>query len=305
MRDNSGNIEFRNFQSQRDKELRLVLKIDFPTPLYLASHDDITNIPVGTIPHSIENVTSTSQRLNPDYARSEIGSISLDIVDKDGLISSRFNTEHDAGEGLTGRKVELYRGGKGMAWADFRLEQTQQITQSVAYDKGGYKVQCADIQRAMRSDIFDTASTTLSADFLKGASTLNVFDTSAFEACTHVASFGDQPTGSYFYLKIKYDNGFEIVRATGKTATSFTGVTRGVFGTTDVDHIFPVGEDADSSVTVEEYVYLELPAPAMAYALLTGQLPGGGTIPTTWNLGIQRIDLPFSGSDEDRRQALH
>ena len=292
MRD-TPNTNFAFFNASLHKGLRLVLKINFPTPLYLASHDDIPNIPAGALPHTIKNVSSTSQRLNPDAGRSEIGSIRLEIVDKDGGVSTRFNTEEAAGNGLTGRQVELYRGGEGMDWSDFRLEQTQQITQSVAYDKGGYKIQCADIQRAMRSDIFDTAKTALSADFLQGASTLNVFDTSDFEACSHVASFGDQPTGSYFYLKIKYENGFEIVRATGKTATSFTGVTRGVFGTQDVDHIFPTGEDQDSSVEIEEYVYLELPAPAMAYALLTGQLPGGGTIPARWNLGISTswVDL--------------
>ena len=300
MRVNTTEQDF--FNTNLTKSLRLVLVIDFPTPLYLVSHDDIPNIPVGSLPNTVKNVSSTSQRLNPDNGRSEIGSISLDLVDAAGVVSARFNTEQDAGEGLTGREIKLYRGGEGMDWSDFRLEQTQQISQAVSYKDGGYKIQCADIQRAMRSDIFDLAVTKLSADFDAGATTLNVFDTSDFEACSHVASFGDQPTGSYFYLKIKYENGFEIVRATGKTATSFTGVTRGVFGTTDVDHVFPTGEDDDSSVDVVEYVYLELPAPAMAYALLTGGLPGGGTIPARWNLGISttKVDLDsFQNIGED------
>ena len=292
MRTNS--TEFESFNRNLNKGLRLVLKIDFPTPLYLVSHDDVPNIPVGALPHTIKNVSSTSQRLNPDTGRSEIGAINLDIVDKDGGFSSRLNTEDAAGEGLTGRKVELYRGGEGMDWSDFRLEQTQQISQAVSYKDGGYRVQCADIQRAMRSDIFDIAKTKLAADFDAGATTLNVFETTDFEACTHVASFGDQQSGSFFYLKIKYENGFEIVRATGKTGTSFTGITRGMFGTTDVDHVYEVGTDEDDGIEIEEYVYLELPAPAMAHALLTGSLPGGGTIPTRWNLGISTASV-----DED------
>ena len=173
-----------------------------------------------------------------------------------------------------------------MDWSDFRLEQTQQIDGDVTLDGREYKVQCADIQRAMRKDLFDAAQTALSADFLAADSTMDVFDTTDFEPCTHVASFGDQTTGSFYYLKIKYQNGFEIVRATGKTATTFTGVTRGMFGTNDIDHVYEAGTDGDDGITVEEYVYLELPAPAMAYALMTGDIIGGGTIPDRWSLGI-------------------
>lgn len=278
--------EFNEFNQASLKNLRLVLKFGFSTPYYITSHAGIPNIPANRLDDSLKDVSSISQRLIPDQGRSEIGSMSFGVVDIAGAVTTEFRSQRVAGDGLAGVTVELYRGGAGMDWSDFRLEQTQEISNSVVFKAGTYKVQCNDIQRSMRKDLFDLAKTRLAAQLDAGASTLSVFDTSDFEACSHVASFGDQPSGSYYYLKIKYKNGFEIVRATGKTATTFTGVTRGLFGTSDVDHILPSGSDADAGVEVSEYVYLELPAPAMAYALLTGNIIGGGTIPTRWNLGI-------------------
>lgn len=274
------------FNNDFSQVLRLVVKIDFPTPLYLTSHSGIPNIPANRIDGCLKDVSSTSQRLNPDQGRSEIGSISFQAVDINGEVSTEFRIEEGNGNGLNGRGIELYRGGEGMDWSDFRLEQTQQIDGDVTLDGKAYKIQCADVQRAMRKDLFDAAKTALSANFLAAATTLEVFDTDDFEPCSHVASFGQQPTGSFFYLKIKYSNGFEIVRATGKTATTFTGVARGQFGTRVVDHVYEVGTDGDDGIEVTEYVYLELPAPAMAYALLTGNIIGGGTLPSRWNLGI-------------------
>jgi len=286
VRDNSA--AFNAFNQASSKSLRLVVKIEFDDPLYLTSHSDISGIsgPGTTIDGCLRNVSSTSQRLVPDAGRSEIGSMTFSVVDLAGAVTDHFRTEQAAGNGLKYRTVRLYRGGAGMDFSAFRLEQTQIIDSSVTFDNGEYRVQCADIQREMRRDLFDLAVTRLSATLEAGATTLDVFDTSDFEACSHVASFSDEPSGSFYYLKIKYNNGFEILKATGKTATSFTGVTRGMFGTDDVKHELPDDSDTDSGVEVEEYVYLELPAPAMAHALLTGNIIGGGTLPTSWHLGI-------------------
>lgn len=278
--------EFDAFNQASVKELRLVVVIDFPDPLYLSSHADIPNLPAGALAGVLQDVSSISQRLVPDEGRSEIGSMSFTVIDKGGAVTDRFRTEQQAGNGLKFRKVQLYRGGAGMDWSAFRLEQTQQIDRSVEYHDGAYQVHCSDIQRSLRQDIFDLAKTKLAATLEKGATTLTVASTADFQPCTHVASFGDEPSGSFFYLKIKYNNGFEIVRATGKTATTFTGLARGLFGTQDVTHDLPANSDADSGVEVEEYVYLELPAPAMVYALLTGDIIGGGTIPDRWHLDI-------------------
>jgi len=292
MRTNSA--AFDEFNQASSKSLRLVIKINFPAPIYLTSHADIPNIPANRIDDSLMNVSSTSQRLVPKDGRSEIGSMSFSVVDVAGAVTTEFRSQQAAGNGLNGRTVELYRGGEGMDWAEFRLEQTQQIDGNVAFSKGAYKVQCADIQRSLRADINDLAKTFLSADIDAAATTIPVFDAADFEACSHVASFSDQGSGSFFYIRIKYSDGYEICRATGKTATSFTGVTRGVLGTKAVPHSATGDASETSGVEIEEYVYLELPAAAMAYALLTGDIIGGGTIPTRWSLGIDTADVDIA-----------
>jgi hypothetical protein len=129
-----------------------------------------------------------------------------------------------------------------------------------------------------------------------------VYSTEGFEFCDHVSSFGDEPSGLFVYLKIRKGDQFEIVRATGKTANSFTGVTRGLFGSKDINHKIPDNATSENGITVEEYVYLELPGPAMAYALLTGNIIGGGHIPSSWHLGLDINDInldAFTNIGED------
>ncbi len=85
-----------------------------------------------------------------------------------------------------------------------------------------------------------------SSHFLQGATTLTVDDTSGFE-----------------------DNGFlrienELIHYTGKTATSFTGITRGAGGTSDVQHNNDVAIFQDLSVT-DDWVDEKDPALKIAY----------------------------------------
>ncbi|GAB2507082.1 hypothetical protein [Microbulbifer agarilyticus] len=285
MRNNSETFDLYNSAPQR--ALRLVVVIEFPTPVYLASHGDIPGLPAGALGGVLGKVSSTSQRLQPEAGRAEIGAISFELVDVGGVFTDTLRNQLQAGHGIKGRTVRLYQGGAGMDWADFRLEQTQVAEESLGYDHGRYRVRCRDIQREMRKDIFVPRSTRLATNFAKGASTLSVYSTADFEPCPHTASFGDAPGQTVYYLKIKYQNGWEVVRATGKTATTFTGLTRGLFGTVEYDHTVPAENDDDKGIEVEEFIYLELPGPALAYALLTGNILGtSDVLPSNWHLGI-------------------
>lgn len=289
--------------SSPNKELRLVVKIDFPTPVYFTSHSDITISGATVFPSSLYRTSSTSAKLNPDEARTEIGTISFELIDKDGAITDHFRNELNNDNGLKGQFVELYTGYAGLPFEDYRLEQTQIIDKSLTHDGGSYKVQCRDIQREMRKDIFDLAKTRLSATVEKGASTISVYDTNGFEANPHGSSYGDQPGQSVIYFKINYQNGFEICSATGKTANTFTGVTRGLFGSKDIKHEVPQDSNPDNGPEVIEFVYLELPAPKLAYAVLTGKLIGEvNTIPSGWSLGVPEafVDIDdFTGIGTD------
>ncbi|WP_444893638.1 hypothetical protein ACJJIE_03920 [Microbulbifer sp. TRSA001] len=285
MRSNSEIFDIHNQSPQR--ELRLVIEIGYDLPLYISSHSDISGLPINAILGALKKCSSTSQKLIPEQGRAEIGAMSFEVVDIAGQFSYVLRDELEQGRSIKGLTVRLYRGFAGLDWADFRLEQTQIAEESISYSTGLYRVRCRDIQREMRSDIFVLNSTRLAADFSKTANTLQVFDASAFEANPHTAAYGDAPNQSVYYLKIKYQDGYEIVRATGKTGSSFTGCTRGLFGTYARDHVLPEDSDDESGVEVEEFVYLEGPGPQVAYALLTGDILGtNDVLPSNWHLGI-------------------
>ena len=85
-----------------------------------------------------------------------------------------------------------------------------------------------------------------SSHFLQGATTLTVDDTTGFE--------------DNGYLRIEN----ELIHYTGKTATSFTGLTRGAGGTTDVQHADDVAIFQDISVT-DDWVDENDPALKIGY----------------------------------------
>ncbi|WP_444946451.1 hypothetical protein ACJJIP_06510 [Microbulbifer sp. VTAC004] len=285
MRNNSEIFDLHNQAAQR--ELRLVIEIGYDLPLYITSHNNIPGLPANAIHGALNKCSATSQKLVPEQGRAEIGAISFEVVDIGGQLSYVLRDELEQGKGIKGRTVRLYQGFAGLDWADFRLEQTQIAEESISYAEGIYRVRCRDIQREMRHDIFVPNMTRLAANFGKADTTLQVFDTSSFEANPHTLAYGDAPGQSVYYLKIKYQDGFEIVRATGKTSSSFTNCTRGLFGTFARDHELPENSDDESGVEVEEFIYLEGPGPQLAYALLTGNILGtNNVLPSNWHLGI-------------------
>ncbi|WP_444905315.1 hypothetical protein ACJJIU_22085 (plasmid) [Microbulbifer sp. CnH-101-E] len=294
MRNNSETFDLHNQAAQR--ELRLVIEIGFDLPLYISSHNDIPSLPANAVLGALKKCSATSQRIIPEQGRAEIGAISFEVVDLGAQLSYVLRDELEQGNGIKGRTVRLYQGFAGLDWDDFRLEQTQIAEESIGYAEGVYRVRCRDIQREMRRDIFVPNSTRLAANFPKSSSTLWVFDTSSFEPNPHTAAYGDAPNQSVYYLKVKYQDGFEIVRATGKTGNSFTGCTRGLFGTFARDHTLPEESGDESGVEIEEFVYLEGPGPQLAYALLTGKVLGtNNVLPSNWHLGI---DPAFVVQDE-------
>lgn len=293
---------FNVFNQSSSKDLRLVVMIGFLTPVYLSSHNDIPNLPAGTITDTLTKTSSISQSLQPSAGRATIGSMSFSLLDIDGAVTQVLRNANALKEGSKGVKVQLYRGGIGMPFEEFRLEQTQQIDKTISYKNHVYSIACADIQRTLRKDIFDISKTQLSTNLDESSDVINVIKTTGFHFCDHAASFSDMPNGQYLYLKIKKGDSFEIARATGKTATSFTGVSRGLFGTKNIAHIIPENAGDDNGVIIEEYIYIELPGPALAYALLTGEIIGGGVLPASWHLGLLPADVnvdAFTGVGED------
>lgn len=299
--------------------LRLVVEIAFDASnrLYFTSHSDIKNIPGTVVYNSVKGLSATTQKLNMIAGRAEIGEMNFELVDKNRYVTDLLRAQSNAGRGVNGCTVRLYKARKvGVTPPDFLTDfgvfGTQEIAKDLKCDGGRYKVQCQDVQRNLKPEIFNPAKTRLAANFMKGASTLTVYQTADFEFCPHGPSFTDTPGTLAAPVKVIYgviesDAGKEIVRATAKTATTFTITGRGLFGTRELDHVIDGSPGADNGPEFTEFPYLELPAPKFAYALATGRLLGQGgadptlyTLPSRWHLGIAEslmVTADFDNTD--------
>jgi len=265
------------------KEPRFVVKIEYPVDsIYITSHTGIAGIPGTVLEGALQEPSIVSQRLNPIEGRSEIGSASFSVVDLGADFTTEIRERLNDDVGLRQRQVRFYLGYAGLAFSDFVLVGTQQVTQAT-YDRARYSISCADVQRSTKKDIFDLAETTLAQSLSATDTTVYVTSTTGFSTVYHGSSYTDAANQTVGYIKIRD----EVIRYTGKTATTFTGCTRGVLGTIankyDVDGSTP----AARREKVTEHVYLELPAVKLAYAILTGTLYGdAASLPSTWNLGV-------------------
>lgn len=352
-----------NFVAQANavtKSPRYVAVLSFDTGntdlVYLTSHADAA-LPVGvtSIKRVIETIAGTSQAINPIQARATIGVSTLTVVDRGEALTDLINAKLYSDKGLRKKRVRIYMGFEGEAWTDYELIQTQ-IVDSISFSEDGkYTIQCADIQRSAREDIFDLRKTTLTATLSATATTLTVASTADFEGLEHGLSFVDAPpysTGTVTatngsaavvgsgtawlsktleggriniagvdYLIDSITDNTHLTLATNYTGatgggksytifprvgyvrledevirypiseitdTTFTKCVRGVLGTKAVIHEVDANADADRQPEIEEFVYLEMPGPKLALAILTGSLYGqtGAVMPDNWHLGI-------------------
>jgi|GEM_PF-2061779 hypothetical protein len=340
------------------REPRFVFSVDFGADdvYFLTSHPVTGLTGENVIEGVLVTASGTSQRLNPDKANSEIGSISFTVLDQ-GLTDLQREKLAE-GKGLKGKRVEFYVGSEALDWSSY-IRATTQIIDDVSYRDRAYKFKCADIQRQMRKKIFEIKETSLTTSLGVADSRIRVVTTSGFERVWQPES----PTGitvapgmKVGFVRIDGDNDeFEVVMYTGTTGSEFevasrssalaqatqanaSSVTltdasafretgygqidgqafrwggksgntlvncssvpaaepgaevldaygRGMFGTRPAAVEIRDGSDQDNAPKVEEFVYLEMPAPMLAYALLTGAIYGypGEYLPDHWHLGI-------------------
>lgn len=292
------------------KSPRFVIKIEFETDsLYMTSHTDITGVP-GTVIHGVlQEPSAISQKIVPDEGRSEIGSFTFSLVDKDSQFTDEIRERLNNGHGMRGRRVKFWIGYKdttvattgfgaggfggggfgigeetdpGVPFENFQLFQTQ-IVKNCGFNDLAYTVRCADITREQRANIFDPKTTTLRDSITDTSTTIPVYTTEGFQPVYHGTAYADAPSQVAGYIML----GDEKIRYTGKTDDSFTGCTRGVLNTKAVAVTVNANSTQDARPKVEEYIYLEMPAVKLIWAVMTGWIYGTSyTLPPHWHLGI-------------------
>lgn len=131
--------------------------------------------------------------------------------------------------------------------------------------------------------------------------TVTVYDTSDFELNEHDAEYTDEPDQTVVYFKI--DD--EVLRATGKTSTTFTNCFRGALDTKPAEHLVDASKASDKRPEVEEYPYIETNAIKAIYGHVLGAWynnPTSASLPANWDLDIDTIwvrNADFTGIGDD------
>jgi hypothetical protein len=269
------NLQFKAANDARAKSPRYVVAIVFDVgSIYVTSHDDIPSVPGTVLQGALKRPSAISQRVVPDEGRTEIGVFSFDLVDDASSFTNSIRAKLAAGVGLRGKTVRLYKGFRGFDFSAFQRFQTQ-IVSDCKYEAGVYSVTCEDISREQRIDIFEPKETTLTASCTATDTTINVASTDQFLSVTHGSAWSDGPSSTVYYFRIEN----EIIRASGKTTSTFTGCSRGQFNTIAAAHTVDTTTPQERRLKATEFIYLDLPAPKLALAVNAGVIVATGASP--------------------------
>ena len=293
------NPTFVTGNAARNRRPRLAVQIvfDVSSPT-LTSQSGIANLPGTEIQGVIDDVSSISQQIFPEEGRATIGQLTIKLID--GGSPTNFTDElreqltYDAGS--RDREIRVFVGFTD-DFNDFERVGTF-FVDNVSYLDGVYTVTARDKSKALRQDIFQRKRTNIATAATATDTSIVVASVTGFQRVKHGASFSDAPNSTVGYLLVP-DSG-EIIRYTGINVgtNTFTGCTRGVFRTRARPITFEATDAVDTRPAIEEFIYLEMPAPAVALALLTGVLdvyesPAPKT-PDHWNLGLTLADLDLT-----------
>lgn len=259
---------------------------DVSSPSFTSS-PDITGVPGTILSTVIQSISSISQEVRPEEGRTTIGSITLEVqeTETEGITAELREQLLTYDQGPRDKELRIYVG-YTTTFAQFVRVATMYVDH-IGYENGKYRIQARDKTRELRKRLFEVKSTVLIAALAADATVIEVDNTTAFAMIPHGASFQDAPNATVGYVRVR-DTG-EIIRYTGKTASTLTGCTRAVFGTRAAAVAFNPVDSRDNWPVIEEIVYLELPGPLAAIALMTGVMdPAIGTValPTHWHLGM-------------------
>jgi hypothetical protein len=242
------NLAFADFNRSEDKDPRYVIEIEFDPDntaqtWYLTSHDDCAVPPTagGNVLWSViraKGISSSSQKLTPIKGWSSIGSIKISLVDANSEVTNLISTQLAAGLGLRHKVVRAWMGGLGLVWDEY-IQTDTQIADEESFEGGVRDLNCSDVQRLTRKDVFDKRKTTLRASITDADTVLPVYDASEFEFNQHGSSYTDAPNEKVIYVDVDK----ETVRAKNKLDSAIS-----IIGS---DISFSSADDSINSVTTD------------------------------------------------------
>ncbi len=276
--------------------------------VYFTSHDDIGR-PQGAagVDKCVGKFTGATQKIDPKNAASSIGSVSFELADIGGAVSSLLAQKNAEGKSARHQKIVFYFGQGSSVfpsedpelpatidtfdWLDYQMQFTMIVT---GYDVGPglFSFTAEDVQRLEEPDLFVTDKTTLLETVTAEQLFIPIADvasTPKFQLLEHDTTYTDRPGETVGYVKVED----EVICHNGVVnhatfGPSLAVVERGALNTIKAGHQVDANVSDDRKTKIEEFVYLEGPALKLLYALQTGILynQGGAVLPEGWHQGI-------------------
>lgn len=192
-----------------------------------------------------KSTSSIKQQLDIDKGRGgSISSMEIGLIDFDGEISQLVSPGIVVDD-ILGRKAVIYLGfADNTSFPEDYITIFRGIVDDIKSEQGVIKLNVAHPDQKKRQLIYAKRETQLDGAITSGDTTLTVLDTSGFLLRANGPS-GSPDTSFTSYVRI--DD--EIISYTGKTATTFTGCSRGQLGTIAAAH--------DDEAQVDSYYRLE------------------------------------------------
>lgn len=273
------------------RDVRVAVQLVYTTgSVYMTNRSTITNVPGTALLGVLKEVSSSTQRLLPTEGRTMVGSLDFTCVDIDGDITDAIRDQiFDEDEGV-GREVRLFTGDTDdFTDGTWRRVATYFVDGDVELSGFRYRFSCSDLNRYLRTDVFDFKRTRLAATLEVDATSMVVVEASDFELVEHTASFTESPLQTIGYVKLEQSG--EIISWSSKVDNgngtwTLQGLRREIANSRAV-RVEVDGTSSEQWPEVQEYIYLELPAVAMDHAVRTGTILGTSiTLPAHWTAGV-------------------
>lgn len=187
--------------------------------------------------------TQINQQLNPDKAAVQsVSSMQIKLLDEGDSITELISPGFVVTD-LLYRRCKVYLGFANVAFPEDYFVVFRGVIDDIISEQGAVVLNIAHPDQKKRQDIFQKVETTLNGAINNSVTTITVDSTDNFLSPV-LGPDGLNDSSLLFYIKIED----EIIRYTAKTATTFTGCTRGSLGTTAASH--------DDESTVESFYRL-------------------------------------------------
>ena len=270
----------------------IYLTSDSDIGLTVSAPDVIYNDVIGGLVTEPESVT-------PEDGVSVLGGGSITLLEEEFTEELRdlFSNLQDT---IYNNKVKIFVGDAAIDLADYEQVQTLYV-KTISNTDVDYTINLQTSGFLQSQTIFTKAQTRVFTAFTSAdkPTSITVNSTDGFELVAHDSTWAFAPNQEIGLIELKGkdakgDEVIEWMSYTGKTLTTFTGITRAVLGTGLVTALGST--DGDNATEVTEVALLDLPIGKLLIALLTGELYGqiGKTLPAGWHCGISSSDIDLA-----------